>query len=137
MPLKFRCEWTPYKLHAGVVDEEVLNVDPPVGPESEVPAALRGLAHVAPPGVDVLHPVKVSRADQHIQAVLTETPGRQRTKPEEERGVCCADEDRASCDRVPLQSFYPRAQRTWRCVYLQQLTLSHRMTSVPPQHTVQ
>lgn len=64
-----------YKLHAGVVDEEVLNFDSPVWSEFEVSAALRRVTDVAPPGVDALHLVKVSRVNQHVQTVLTETPG--------------------------------------------------------------
>lgn len=65
----------PYKLHAGVVDEEVLNFDPPVRSEFEVSVALRRVTDVAPPGVDALHLVEVSRVNQHVQTVLTETPG--------------------------------------------------------------
>lgn len=71
------CVCSAYKLHAGVVDEEVLNFDSPVWSEFEVSAALRWVAHVAPPGIDVFHLVKVSRVNQHVQTVLTETSGRE------------------------------------------------------------
>lgn len=74
--LNFKRKRAAYKLHAGVVDEEVLNFDPPVWPEFEVPAALRRVAHVAPPGVRVFDLVKVPRVNQHVQAVLTEAPAR-------------------------------------------------------------
>lgn len=82
-----------YKLHAGVVDEEVLNFDPPVWSEFEVSATLRRVTYVAAPGIDVFHLVKVSRANQYVQTVLTETPGRQ-TNEKRSRRVCYSNKDR-------------------------------------------
>ena len=62
-----------YERQCTGVDEELLDLQPPVGPQPQVPAALGRLAHVAAPGVDVLQLVEGPLAHQDVDAVLTET----------------------------------------------------------------
>ena len=62
-----------YECQCAVVDEELLDLQPPVGPQRQVPLARGRLAYVAAPGVDVLQLVEGPLAHQDVDAVLAET----------------------------------------------------------------
>ena len=62
-----------YECQCTVVDEELLDLQPPVGPQHQVPTALGRLAYVAAPRVDVLQLIEGPLAHQDVDAILAET----------------------------------------------------------------
>lgn len=117
----WKAERRTYKRHGAVVDEEVLNLDAPVWSESEVPSTLWRPAHVAVPGIDFLHLVKGPRADQDLQAVLTETSGRDK-RTTQRRSIRWTHSVRRSwswaaftCSSWRCHTEWPRGRRSTRC----------------------
>lgn len=69
------CTYATHKFKGTVIGEELLHSHAPVRPEFQHTILFRGQTDVAAPGIDLLQLVKSVWSNQHVQAVLTETPG--------------------------------------------------------------